>query len=181
MKRLETERLILRDWRLDDLDDLYEYAKNKSFGVLTGWKPHENKEESAKALDGFISDTKNDRFAIVLKNTGKVIGAVNLSPDENRGKYYAKYINYVLGTDYWGSGYMTEAVRRMIRYAFEELNIDLLSAFHYPHNVRSKHVIERCGFEYEITIKQGATIYDGQVFDTVCYSLFKDQYFFDRT
>lgn len=62
MKQLETERLILRDWRLDDLDDLYEYAKNKSFGVLTGRKPHDNKEESAKALDGFISDTKNDRF-----------------------------------------------------------------------------------------------------------------------
>lgn len=177
LKLLETERLILRDWQPDDLDDLYEYSKNPNFGILTGWKPHESKKESAEVLNYFISDKINDRFAIVLKDDGKVIGAINLSPDENRGKYYAKYINYVLNVDYWGCGYMTEAVKRIIQYAFEELKIDLLSVFHYPHNVRSKCVIERCGFEYELTVKQGGKIYDGQAFDTVCYLLLKDKYF----
>ena len=68
-------------------------------------------------------------------------------------------------------------VKRIIEYLFEELNIDLLSAFHYPNNDQSKKVLEKCGFEYEITIEQGSTRYDGQVFDAVCYSILNSDYF----
>ena len=172
---LETERLVLRSWLLDDLDDLYEYAQNVSVGVMQGWKPHESKEESLVALKSFIAD--DERWAIQLKENCKVIGSIKLSPDENRGRYYAKYVSYVLSEKYWGKGYMTETLSRIIKYGFEEMNIDLLSAFHYPHNIRSKHVLERCGFQYETTIKNGQTIYNGQVFDTVCYSILAEEYF----
>ena len=172
---LETERLLLRGWSLDDLDDLYEYAKNMSVGEMQGWKPHESKEESLVALRSFIVD--DERWAIVLKENSKVIGSIKLSPDENRGRYYAKYVSYVLSADYWGKGYMTEALSQIIKYVFEEMNIDLLSAFHYPHNTRSKCVLERCGFQYEATIKNGQKIYNGQVFDTVCYSILAEEYF----
>ena len=71
---------------------------------------------------------------------------------------------------------MTEAVKRVIRYAFEEMNIDLLSTFHYPQNFRSKRVIEKCGFQYEGIIKNGAKTYDGHIFDTVFYSILKSEY-----
>lgn len=50
MQILETERLLLRGWSLDDLDDLYEYASNMSVGVMQGWKPHESKEESLMSI-----------------------------------------------------------------------------------------------------------------------------------
>ena len=132
---LETERLFLRSWLLDDLDDLYEYAQNVSVGVMQGWKPHESKEESLVVLKSFIAD--DERWAIQLKENCKVIGSIKLSPDENRGGYYAKYVSYVLSEKYWGKGYMTETLSRIIKYGFEEMNIDLLSAFHYPHNIRS--------------------------------------------
>ena len=102
---------------------------------------------------------------------------MGLHPDNNRGKYYAKTIGFVLSEDYWGNGYVPEAVKRAVKYAFEELNIDILTAFHYPHNNRSKRVIEKCGFKYETTIEKGSTIYDGQVFDSVCHSIFKSDYF----
>lgn len=175
MRVLETERLLLRGWMLDDLDDLYEYAQNVDVGVMQGWKPHESKEESLVALNSFIAD--EERWAIVLKENNKVIGSIKTSPDENRGRYYAKYVSYVLSADYWGKGYMTEAISRIIKYVFEEMNLDLLSAFHYPNNNRSKRVLERCGFQYETTIKQGQKIYNGQVFDTVCYSILAEKYF----
>jgi len=174
MKTLATERLILRGWRFEDLDDLYEYAKNPDVGSMQGWEPHSSKEVSLNALKSYIED--DNRWAIVLKDNCKVIGSIGLNPDENRGKYRAKYLHYVLSADYWGNGYMTEAAKRVIRYAFEETDIDLLSVFHYPHNFRSKRVIERCGFEYEVTIEQGNKIYDGQIFDTVCYSILKSEY-----
>lgn len=174
-KVLETERLLLRGWQSDDLDDLYEFAKNPDAGIMQGWKPHENKEETLTALNSFITDDEN--WAVVLKEDNKVIGMIKTSPDENRGRYYAKYVSYALSSNYWGKGYMTEALNRIIKYAFEEMRIDLLSAFHYPHNIRSKRVLERCGFMYETTISQGQKIYNGQIFDTVCYSIMAEDYF----
>lgn len=50
MKSIDTGRLILRGWLLDDLNDLYEYAKNPQVGPMAGWKPHSSKEESLNAL-----------------------------------------------------------------------------------------------------------------------------------
>ena len=70
MRVLETERLLLRGWLLDDLDDLYEYAQNVDVGVMQGWKPHESKEESLAALSSFLAD--DERWAIVLKKNNKV-------------------------------------------------------------------------------------------------------------
>ena len=179
METFETDRLILRGWQLEDLKDLYEYAKNREAGIMQGWKPHSSTEESLKVLNSFIKSS--EVWAVVLKENQKVIGHIKLYPDENRGKYHAKYISYALSADYRGKGYMTETVKRMIKYAFEEMKIDLLTAFHYPHNICSKRVIEKCGFQYEVTVSQGQTIYDGQVFDTVCYSISKSLFSFFRS
>ena len=71
---------------------------------------------------------------------------------------------------------MTEAIKQIIKYLFDELNIDLLSAFHIPDNIKSKKVLENCGFEYEITIEQGFKRFDGKVFDAICYSILKSDY-----
>jgi putative acetyltransferase len=152
MKTLETERLILRRWQLEDLDDFYEYARNPDTGIMQGWQPHLSMEASFNALKHYVEEENN--WAIVLKGNDKVIGSIKLIPDENRGNYYAKYISFVLSDVYWGKGYMTEAVKCVIKYAFEVLGINLLTAFHFPHNTRSKRVIEKCGFQYEVTIIQ---------------------------
>ena len=50
---------------------------------------------------------------------------------------------------------MTEAEERVIKYAFNKMNIELLTVFHTPQNVRTKRVIKKCGFQYETTIEQG--------------------------
>lgn len=178
MKIIETERLILRDLRISDLDDFYKYAKNINVTSMLNWKPHLNREVSLEFLKTYVEN--NDVWAIVLKENEKVIGHLKIYPDENRGKYSetnsAKLITYALSEDYWGKGYMTEALKCAIKYAFDEMNIELLTAFHIPHNIRSKRVIEKCGFQYETTIEQGYKYYDGQIFDSVCHSIFKSDY-----
>lgn len=172
---LETERLILRGWRPEDVEDLYEYARNPEVGPMAGWAPHPDRETSAEKLRQYIE--RGDVWAIVLRESGKVIGQIRMYPDENRGKYVAKYLSYALSADYWGQGYMTEAVRAVIRYAFEDLDgIDMLSVFHFPENARTKRVIEKCGFEYEATLEKAYTRYDGKVLDNVCYCLMKSCY-----
>jgi RimJ/RimL family protein N-acetyltransferase len=170
----------MRDLRPDDIDDFFEYAKNPNVNSeLSGWEPHfADKEKAAAFLKTYAEN--NDTWAIVLRNGGKVIGHVKIYPDENRGKYSernsAKLITYALSEDYWGRGYMTEAVKRAVKYVFDETGVELLTAFHVPHNVRSKRVIEKCSFQYETTIEQGFKHYDGKVYDSVVYSIMKFDY-----
>lgn len=173
METLETSRLILRGWQENDIDDLFDIFKDESV-IMGGWKPNSNITISAELLNKYIEN--NDHWAIELKDRKKVIGCVGFCLDNNRGKFYAKSVNFVLSKDYRGNGYMTEAVKRVVQYMFEEINIDLLSAFHIPDNISSKRILERCGFEYEITIKQGYKRYDGHVFDSICYSIMKSNY-----
>ena len=175
MNFMETERLILRAWLPDDLDDLYEYSADERVGSMAGWKPHISTEEAQKALDEYMA--QENHWAIVLKSENKVVGSIKLNPDNNRGKYYAKAISFVLSPIYWGKGIMTEAAKRVILYAFDDLKIDLLSAFRYSENLRSKRVLEKCGFEYEITLYQSNERYDGKVMDMVCYCILKDNYY----
>ncbi len=173
MKTLETPRLILRKWRITDAEDLFGIMKSHSV-LIGGWKPHSDINVSIGVLNEYVES--DERWAVELKNNGKVIGSIGVCTDTNRGKFYAKSINYVLSEDYRGNGYMTEAVKRIIKYLFEEMNVDLISAFHYPDNIKSRKVLENCGFEYEITIENGSKRYDGQVFDAVCYSILKSDY-----
>lgn len=174
MRALTTERLILRRWRRRDLNDLYEYAKSAVVGPRAGWEPHRNKRESRQILKLFIQT--DDLWAIVLKKTGKVIGSVGLHPDAKRPVMKAKMLGYVLNEDYWGQGFMTEAARRVVQYAFEDLRLDVLSAYHYPFNTGSKNVIEKCGFTYEGILRRASKIYDGQMYDDVCYSILREEY-----
>ncbi len=76
MKTLETERLILREWKLEDAADLYEYAKTELVGPNAGWKPHQTIDESRGIIKKFIEN--QDTYAIVLKESGKVIGSIGL-------------------------------------------------------------------------------------------------------
>ena len=173
MEILETSRLVLRKWRMTDAEDLFDIMKSPSV-IMGGWKLHSDINMSVEVLKEYVES--NERWAIELKSNGKVIGSIRVYSDTNRGKFYAKSINYVLSEEYRGNGYMTEAVRRIIKYLFEEKNVDLISAFHYPDNIKSKKVLENCGFEYEITIENGSQRYDGQAFDSICYSILKSDY-----
>ncbi len=152
MRQLETERLILKKWVLDDVDDLYEYGKSHLVGPSAGWKPHQSKEESLDIIKMFRE--QDDTLAISLKDSGKVIGGIGLhesKPVESIAHLKQKEVGYVLNPEYWGNGYVPEAVERLKKYAFEELDLDLLWCGHYDFNDKSKRVVEKCGFIYQFT------------------------------
>ena len=174
MKTLETDRLLLRAWSIDDTEDFFEYAKNPNVGPNAGWEPHSDKEFTLKIIMAFIEN--GAVWAIVYKENGKVIGSLGLHTDKRREDVNAKMIGYVLSQEYWGRGLMTEAVNAAIQYAFEEMKLGLLSVCHYPFNTRSQKVIEKCGFQYEGTLRLASTRYDGAVLDDVCYSMTSEEY-----
>lgn len=150
---LHTERFVLRPWKESDLEDLFEYASVDGVGQMAGWPPHKSIEESRKRLDRFISNKKT--FA--LKYQGKVIGSCGLV--DYHEAYYpelallnGREIGYVLSKDYWGQGFMPEAVKAVSQYLFEAEHLDFIIAGHFERNKQSARVIQKCGFEYVKTI-----------------------------
>ena len=146
--RLETDRLILRPWTMDDLQDFYEYASIKGLGQMAGWLPHKTIDDSRVILDMFIRSRRV--FAIELKETGKVIGSLGIEePDPDpEPEMLGREMGYVLHRDYWGRELMPEAVKAAICWCFDTLGYDFLTCSHFDWNSRSRRVIEKTGFRY---------------------------------
>ena len=146
--RLETERLILRPWTMDDLEDFYEYASIEGLGQMAGWLPHKTIAESRTILDMFIRGKKT--FAIELKETGKVIGSVGIEepdPDPETEKQ-GRELGFVLHKAYWANELAPEAARAVISWCFDTQGYDFLTCSHFDWNTRSKRVIEKTGFRF---------------------------------
>lgn len=155
---LETDRLIIREWKETDLEDFYEYAKVDGVGQMAGWNPHTSIQESKTILEMFIKEKKT--FALELKDNHKVIGSLgleelSLSLGEEYENFVGREIGYVLSKDYWGKGLMPEAVNSVIKFCFEQENYDYLMCSHFVVNYQSKRVIEKCGFRF---VKENALI-----------------------
>jgi putative acetyltransferase len=174
MKMLETERLRLRRFVPEDLDDFYEYCQDPQVGPAAGWKTHESREESLEILLKFADDEKI--WALELKAEQKVVGSIGLHMDEKRRHDKALMLGFVLSRPYWGRGLAAEASRRLLTYAFAELKIELVSLFHYPFNLQCGRVALKCGFCYEGALRQAQELYNGEIIDNICYSLTAEEF-----
>lgn len=148
---IETPRLTMRPWALEDLDDFFAYASVEGVGEMGGWKHHKSKDESLQILRMFIEE--KNVFAVVLRETDKAIGSLGLhhswtEKDEEYKHLNSVEIGYGLSKDYWGRGLTPEAVRAAISYCFDTLGADAIACCHFVDNSQSRRVIEKCGFTY---------------------------------
>ena len=147
---IKTERLILRPFAESDLADFYEYASVEGVGERAGWAHHKSIDESREILARFIEEDKT--FAICLKESDKVIGSLGVEKYGSEDKltefdgYRGREIGFVLSKDYWGRGFMPEAVKAVMQYLFVELDYDFLICGYYNFNEQSKKVQQKCGF-----------------------------------
>ena len=175
MKTIPTERLTLRAFRSGDLYDFHEYAVSDLVGPNAGWRPHSSIEETRRVLLGFIGSDL--LWAITENVSGKMIGSISIHRDRMRDIASAMRMGYSMNPAFWGKGYMPEAAAAVLDYAFEELNVSIVSVDHFPENERSRRVIEKCGFRPEGTIRRAVELYDGRVCDLVTYSMSDNEYY----
>ncbi len=146
---IETDRVILRAWQKEDVNDFFEYASTPGVGEMAGWKHHDSIEVTEKILQTFILG--KNVFAIIYKENNKVIGSLGLhkswANDESAYAHFKiKEIGYVLSKAYWGKGLMVEVVKAVIQFYFDKNIVDAFSIGHFASNNQSKRVIEKCGF-----------------------------------
>ena len=149
---LFTKRLILRPWDISDADRLYELASDPEVGPVCGWPPHKSVEESKKIIETIFS--KDDVYAICLKNNNEPIGSIQMKFNEDtdiaEGDKECE-LGFWLGKEYWGNGYMPEAAEALLEYGFEKLELNKIWCAYFDGNEKSKRCQEKIGFRYQWT------------------------------
>lgn len=150
-----TERLILRPWQETDAESLYEYASSPDIGPAAGWQIHKSIDESRQIIKSVLSAPNT--YAVIDMNTLNPIGSIGLMIGEQSNIGLPEdeaEIGYWIGRPFWGKGFMPEAVREILRYAFKDLNLKKVWCGYFDGNEKSKRVSEKCGFKYEYTIEK---------------------------
>ena len=178
MQQIATQRLLLRQPKETDARFFHEYSTDPHVAPSAGWAMHSSMKDSLSMLKEFL--TVGGVWAIVDKLTNRMIGMIGLLDDPKRSNPTAKMIGYALDENFWGQGMATEAARAVIDYAFNALNLDVISAYLYTYNQRSKKVLAKCGFRFEGVLRKATISADGQYLDEACYSITKQEYIKDR-
>lgn len=152
---LTTERMILRRWEEGDAEDLYQYASDPAVGPMAGWQPHQSIDESRYIIKTIFGGA--EAYALCLKSDNRAIGAIELMLNGHTDLTERDdecELGYWLGKPFWGQGLMPEAVREMLRHAFEDLGMHKVWCRYYEGNTKSKRVQEKVGFKYQRTAKE---------------------------
>lgn len=145
-----TERLILRHWEESDAEELFKYAVDPEVGPITGWPPHKSVEESRDIIKNVLSTP--EAYAICLKEDGKPIGDIELKLNgrtDMTDRDDECEMGFWLGQPFWGQGIMPEAIKEMLRRAFEDLGMQKVWIGYYEGNTKSKRVQEKTGFRFQ--------------------------------
>ena len=154
--QLRTERLLLREFRWDDLDSVYAYESDPIVVRYVCYGPS-TKGECHQELAFHIEHQTTQRrvfyhLAVVLALTKRLIGWCGVKvtkPAHQQGE-----IGYALDRRYWGQGYATEAAQAMIAFGFERLHLHRIVGTCHPSNVGSIRVLEKLGMSYEGCLRE---------------------------
>jgi RimJ/RimL family protein N-acetyltransferase len=148
--RLETQRLILRRFDLDDAPHVAHLAGDKQIADMTANIPHpyslKNALDWIRTHEEALQNKASIIFAITLKDTDQLIGAVSLEGISGDG---VPSLGYWLGVPYWGSGYAFEAAHALIEFSKHSYDLKKVKVMHLVGNERSKSVILKVGFTYQ--------------------------------
>lgn len=150
MPVLETERLFLKKIVQEYAEDMYEYSKDPEVTKYLTWSPHASLFQTTnyiKTLENQYNAGSFFDWGLILKENGKFIGTCGFTNIDTSAKIAE--IGYVLSRDYWGSGFATEAAKRVIEFGRQNLGISKFEAKFIDGNNKSANVMKKCGMKFD--------------------------------
>ena len=174
---VETERLILRQRRLSDAEDIFAYASLPEVTWPAGFPPAESVEAEAYYLENIMPKRWSEKkipagYGICLKGTNKVIGSVDFN---NRHADDVLEMGYLLHPDYWGQGLVPEAARAILEVGFNLVGLHKIEIECYSYNKASQRIAEKLGFTLESRIRDRKDA-QGKRCDLLRYGLLKSEW-----
>lgn len=142
-----TERLILRPHKIDDLNGVFEMSSSKEALKYLIWEGVSTPEQARHAIESFYPSCPA-MFAIEIKETGEYFGNLDVRPVPEHEK---ASFGFMSRPQFWGNGYMTEALTAVLRFCFEKVGFHRVEAAHFIDNKASGRVMEKSGMYYEGT------------------------------
>ena len=177
MPRLETERLVLRPVdRKRDLGPLFELFADPAVALETDTGPFTSIDEAEELIDwieGILASRQGLRWVAAGRNDDMLIGTCGFNI-WNRHNNSAE-IGYDLLSAHWGVGLGTEAVRRVVQFGFEEMDLNRIQADTQLDNTRSGRVLTKLGFREEGVMRQ-AGFWRDEYHDLRLYSLLRQEW-----
>ena len=168
---LESERLKLRPFSINDVEDVFLYAKDDDVTKYLTWESHTELSQTKKVVKEFYMNDEGI-YAIELKDEHKCIGCIDLRIDNenNKGSF-----GYVLNKSYWGQGYMPEALNMILHFAFAKKELNRIQSTHYVGNEASGRVMQKCGMKHEGKELQEVKV-KGRYYDVVHYAILRREW-----
>ncbi|MGP1368102.1 MAG: GNAT family N-acetyltransferase [Treponema sp.] len=180
-KKLETERLILRQFKIEDYVEMYNnWACEDAVTKFLTWQTHTNQDVTKSVLADWISKYANKDFynwAIELKEENRLIG--NISVVSLREETLSAILGYCMGSKWWGKEIMPEAGKAVLKYLFEEVGFNRIAADHDKNNPKSGRVMQKIGMTYEGTLRSAGFCNQG-IIDDIRYSILKSEWDLNR-
>ncbi|MBM7613644.1 GNAT family N-acetyltransferase [Alkaliphilus hydrothermalis] len=172
---LETNRLILRPFELTDAKRVQELAGDERIASTTLNIPHPYKDGMAEAWinthDKNLQEKIAITYAITLKEGNVLVGAIGLML-----KVFNKAeMAYWVGVPYWGKGYCSEAGKALMKFGFDELELNKIYALCMKGNRGSSKVMEKMGMIFE-GLKREDVMKWGEYVDLESYSILRKEY-----
>ncbi len=176
-QRIETDRLILRRYVIEDADAMYKnWASDSEVTKFLTWQPHSSVEVSRGIIENWLkeySDEKYYQWAIVLKANGNEpigdISVVQMNEDISM-----VHIGYCLGRAWWRRGIMSEALKAVMDFMFDTVEVNRVESRHDPMNPNSGKVMQKCGMKYEGTLRSADRNNQG-ICDACYYALLRSE------
>ena len=168
---LDSKNILLRKFKKEDAGDVFEYGSDEETLKYLVWEGDKTIDDAKyNIVDYYWS--RPGIFAIELKENKKCIGCIDLrlEPEHEKTSF-----GYVLNRKYWGKGYMTEVLTRILKFCFEELDLNRVESIHFIGNEGSGKVMKKCGMELEGVFKQELKI-KGVFVDVAHYGITKDRW-----
>ncbi|GIP37964.1 N-acetyltransferase [Paenibacillus sp. J31TS4] len=173
--KLETERLILREFALEDVAAVHSYAGNPLVAAHMIWGPNTEQETFAFVCRTIEMREREPRvdyeLALERKEDGVVIGGCGFHLSEPR----QAEIGYCLHPAYWRQGYASEAAAALLAYGFGEHGLHRIFATCRPANIGSAKVMEAVGMTYEGRLKEHMW-HKGAWHDSLLYAILEQDY-----
>lgn len=170
-----TQRLILRRFRVDDAEAMFtNWANDEDVTKYLTWRPHGDLAVTKALLETWVADyEKPDYYQWAIVYEGRPIGSIAVV--HLKASTEAAEIGYCIGKAWWHKGIMSEALRAVMKFLFERVGVNRISARHAPENPYSGDVMKNCGMTYEGTLRQNGRCNYGCV-DDVCYAILKSEW-----
>ena len=173
-QRMETSRLILRPYRIEDAEDMFRnWASDPEVTKFLTWPTHTDADVTRRVLSDWISRYEDGNYfnwAIEWKETGSVIG--NIAVVRTEEAIGEAEIGYCLGRAFWGRGIMPEALRAVTDYLFDTAGAERIIAGHDVNNPGSGRVMEKAGMKREGVRRRGGKNNQG-ICDVACYAILR--------